>query len=218
VEQPVVSLAAAPDGSAALARLQDGRTLRVSVDPLRTEDTGVSTAIAWTGNRISRTAPVAAPAEARAEAPVPAIPREPAPKPEPPRAEQPSTPVPAPPAIPSGPAPKPEPPPQQPPVVPDAAPEAAGGVVSGIVSGTAAAEVRAVVLFGPDNVLREAVRVAPGPGGSWSAGPLPPGAYRIVLDAGGDRNVESDPPFARVVVMDEPVRAPEMKVLRVTRP
>ena len=45
-----------------------------------------------------------------------------------------------------------------------------------------------------------------------------PGSYRIVLDAGGNRSVVSDPPFARVVLDGRPVQAPELTVLRVMRP
>jgi drug/metabolite transporter (DMT)-like permease len=212
VEQRVVSLAAAPDGSAALARLQDGRTLRVSLDPLRTEDAGVSTAIAWTGSRMPP-APPPTPPPAPTVMRVPEQPPAPLPKPAPP-----GVPPSPPPSIPLEPAPMPEPPPSEPPVVPDAVPQSSGFAVSGRLSGAAAGEVRAVVLFGPDNVLREAARVVPAPDGSWSAGPLPRGVYRIVLDAGGDQTVVSEPPFARVVLGDAPVRAPEMKALRVMRP
>jgi len=72
------------------------------------------------------------------------------------------------------------------------------GAIRGRVSGAAATEVVAVVLMGPDNVLREAARVRPRADGAWSVSGLAPGAYRILLDAGGGKALEASPPFRSV--------------------
>lgn len=58
----------------------------------------------------------------------------------------------------------------------------------------------AVVVLGPNNLLKEAARVPVGPGGAWSASGLAEGAYRIVLDAGGGKAVETRPAFRMVRV------------------
>jgi len=58
----------------------------------------------------------------------------------------------------------------------------------------------AVVLLGPDNILREARRVPPAADGSWSTGSLVPGRYRIQLDGGGNRVLVTRPPFLLVVL------------------
>lgn len=84
----------------------------------------------------------------------------------------------------------------------------------GRVVGPAAGEVLAVVLLGPDNLLREAARVAPRPDGTWVAEGLAPGSYRAVLDGGSGKVLVSSPPFVtfrveggkRVVVPDVEVR------------
>lgn len=228
-EQAVVAIAAAPDGSAALARLEDGRTLRVSFDPLRVEDAGVSAQIAWNGPRAGYAPPPdRAPAAAAPIAPPAApSPADLPPKPTiaPPNREIPAVePGPAAPrdsslVVPAAPAPKPEPPPSEPPVVPTATEGAEGPHLHGRITGTEIGQVRAIVVFGPDNVLREAARIAPRADGWWSAGPLAPGTYRIVLDAGGDRSVLSDPPFVQVrVAAGEAARAPELRVVRVLGP
>ncbi len=95
----------------------------------------------------------------------------------------------------------------------------APGEVHGRIVGPAAGEVRFVVLSGPNNVLREAARVAPDADGSWIAGPLEPGTYRVVLDAGGTRLLVSDPAFITVIVLrDGPVQATQLNALRVVRP
>jgi hypothetical protein len=201
---PVVALAIAPDAAAALARLEDGRVVRFRVEPLgdAVED-GTARAIAWPGER--------------AQAPVPEPERPAPPKPEPvppplPEPEPPPVPRPVPPAEPA-PVPEPEPSPEpEPPPPPEPSPEPSFGVarpaepvvasaeagLRGRVTGGASAEVVAVVVFGPDNMLREAARVRPGPDGAWSATGLAPGAYRIVLDGGGGKVLEVRPAFRTV--------------------
>ncbi len=197
---PVETLVSAPDGSQALARLPDGRTFLVSLDPLLAREVGVSTAIAWPG---SRAASAAEPPEPTPP-PVPSIRPQPA-APPPPPSQAVSVGEPAPPA-PS----------------PAAAGSEAGSpgtTIRGKLTGPAAGDVKAVLVLGPDNLLREAARVAPSSDGSWSAGPLPSGTYRILVDAGGSRAASSDPPFVTVTVGKEPaVDAPDLRVLSIRTP
>lgn len=74
--------------------------------------------------------------------------------------------------------------------------------------------VEAVVLLGPDNILREAARVQPGQDGMWSVDGLEPGRYRIQLDGGGDRVLVAKPRFLMVDVGETPTRAPEIQAVR----
>lgn len=108
--------------------------------------------------------------------------------------------------------PEPEPEPEAASV---AAPE--GADLYGRLSGEARGEVRWVVLQGPDNLLNEGARVAPDADGAWSCDGLAPGTYRVVLDAGGNRQVQSSPPFRVVRVEDdgEPIEVETIEVLRV---
>lgn len=92
-------------------------------------------------------------------------------------------------------------------------------MLRGRLTGPAAAEVKAVVVLGPNNLLREAARVAPSSDGSWSAGPLPRGTYRILVDAGGSRVASSDPAFLTVTVDQElTVDALELRVVAIRAP
>ena len=122
---------------------------------------------------------------------------------------------------PTSPAPSPAPPSAPPPASPLAATEArsSGAMLRGRLTGPAAAEVKAVVVLGPNNLLREAARVAPSSDGSWSAGPLPRGTYRILVDAGGSRVASSDPAFLTVTVDQElTVDALELRVVAIRAP
>lgn len=74
--------------------------------------------------------------------------------------------------------------------------------------------VQAVVLLGPDNILREAARVQPDQDGTWRVDGLDPGRYRIQLDGGGDRVLVTEPRFLMVDVGETPTRAPEIKAVR----
>ena len=135
------------------------------------------------------------------------------------------------------PPPPPEPPPQPPPevapsetaappaqVAPAAlAPEAPApreipgdpGTVSGLITGPAAAEVAAVVFLGPDNILREAVRVVPDASGRYSAPPLPAGSYRIVAAGKEGRVLICSPPYISIRLgSSSAVEAPAFSVLR----
>ncbi len=210
IEVAIVSLVAASDGSGALGRASDGRTLHVTLDPLGVEDFGVSTAVAWIGARVPYTPSIPEPVE------IPAPVAEKIPPPEPASALP--IPPPEPEAVPPPPLERQAPPAPEP-IAPEPASPEPASTIRGRIAGPARSEVSAVVLYGPDSLLREAARVAPAPDGSWSAGPLPAGSYRVVLDAGGSRTVVSEPPFARVVVPEGAgAVAPELTVVRVMRP
>jgi len=114
------------------------------------------------------------------------------------------------------PAPVPQAPAPVPPIVP-AAPEipAAPGTVSGTISGPAVAEVAAIVFLGPDNVLRESLRVSPDERGRFRVSALPSGAYRLVAAGKAGRVLICDPPFITIRVGGNgAVEAPVLKILR----
>ncbi len=148
-----------------------------------------------------------APAEGKPPGPARAAEAEPAPPPdaaedEPP-APAPAAPSPVEVAAPEEPAP--------PPSLP-----AGLGAARGRISGPEAAKVAAVVLFGPDNLLRTAMRVRPSAGGAWSAEGLEPGLYRILLAGEEGRVVASDPPYRTVRVESGRVTAvPDISASRV---
>jgi hypothetical protein len=135
--------------------------------------------------------------------PAPVLPPEPIPKPEsapPKESAPPPISVPAAPTV-SEPAPAPAPP------VP--------GALSGQIFGPALGAVAAVVVLGPDNVLREAARVRPDEHGRWEIRGLPEGAYRILAAGNGGRVLTCDPPFVTIrVISDQAVEVPGLKVLR----
>jgi hypothetical protein len=119
--------------------------------------------------------------------------------------------------------PLPEEPPQveSAPVAPAASHETAApqpiepGTVFGSVGGPAVADVAAIVLLGPDNVLHEAARAVPDERGRYSASALPPGGYRIVAAGKAGRVLICDPPFITIRVdSNGAVAAPVLKVLR----
>jgi hypothetical protein len=74
--------------------------------------------------------------------------------------------------------------------------------------------VEAVVMLGPDNILREAARVKPDPDGTWSVDGLDPGRYRIELDGGGDRVLVAEPLFLMVDIGQTATRVPEIRAVR----
>jgi hypothetical protein len=189
---PVVALAAAPDGRTALAGLSDGRVLRVEIDAALE----LRVASAGTGLVATRATPVSVASFPQEEVPAPAQPP-PDPPPgrppvqvDPPRQES---------AIASPVEERPEDPQPAPPAVEPTA----GAVLHGRVTGPAASAVVSVVVLGPDSVVREARRVAPGPDGRFRVGDLAPGRYRVVVDAGGSRVLVTRPPFHVVDVREE---------------
>jgi hypothetical protein len=231
VAWPVRSLASSPSGLRAVALLEDGTFLRVELDPLRVHEEGRGFAIAWPGEKMAYSpAPEPIPerepepAEPVREVPPPVLPAEP---PEQARARPervespiPSTRAPEPVASPPSSRPvKAEPPAPREPPAPQPRSTPVPGEVRGTVRGPAADQVVAVVLLGPDNVLREAARVRPGADGAWSVTGLPPGAYRVVLDGGGKRFLETDPAFGTFrVEAGRPTEAPAILVIRAVSP
>jgi hypothetical protein len=106
--------------------------------------------------------------------------------------------------------------PQPAPVIPEprTIPGAAGTVV-GQIDGPSRGDVAAIVVFGPDNVLREASRCVPDEQGRFSVDGLAPGAYRIVAAGKGGRVLICEPPFVTVRVgSDGAVEAQVLKVVR----
>jgi hypothetical protein len=103
-------------------------------------------------------------------------------------------------------------PPQEPPPEPGGAAEP--GTVFGTISGPAMAEVTAVVLLGPDNVLREAARAIPDEQGRYKSAALPPGSYRLIAAGKRGRVLICNPPFISLkVASNGAVEAPVLKVL-----
>jgi len=176
VDAPVVDLAIDRSGGPGLARLADDRVIRVGIDPLSVEDAGQES---------SSTAAAADPAPP------------PPPLPPAPPAQRPSEPEP------SGSATAPS-------IAAAVAPEEeerldAGAVqLRGKISGPERVNVVAVVLFGPDNILREASRIPPDADGSWRVGGLAPGRYRVVVDGGGRNVLVSEPAFHVVEIEPGP--------------
>ena len=100
-------------------------------------------------------------------------------------------------------------------VPPEIEPQAAPGTVFGVVEGPSLAEVAAIVLLGPDNVLHEAARAIPDERGRFVSSALPPGTYRLVAAGKGGRVLICEPPFITVRVdSNGAVEAPVLKVLR----
>jgi hypothetical protein len=85
----------------------------------------------------------------------------------------------------------------------------------GRITGPEATHVDAVVVFGPNNILNEARRVRPSSDGSWTAGGLEPGRYKVQLAAAGGGVLVTDPPFAWLDVKAEGrIQVPDFRVLR----
>src|SRR5882672_2421865 len=156
--------------------------------------------------------PASAPAPKIALAPGPEP--MPAPVPEPTRAVQPPGAAPseirsAPPEPPADADPRPPPAPMPPvaaprsraiPQVPAATPAATEeAVLRGRVTDSRHLTA-AIVIYGPDSIVREWGRARPGDDGSWDAPLPPPGTYRLVPEAEGTRPLRSSPNFHTVVV------------------
>lgn len=188
-------LVAAPDEPSGLALLADGRVAAIGVDPLRLSDRGTARALAWPGVR--------APVEAR---PAP-IELPPAPPPPPATSPVAAPPVAAPVPVPVEAATE-EPPP--------ATGSAAAGTIRGTVAGPERAAVRAIVVLGPDNILREAAQVVPDGAGRWTVSGLKAGTYRVVAAGDTGRVLICDPPYVTVRVgADGAVEAPALNAMRV---
>lgn len=93
--------------------------------------------------------------------------------------------------------------------------DANGARVRGSVEGLPAGLSGTIVIFGPDNILREARRIALSRDGRWAASDLAPGRYRVQLDGGGKTVLVTDPPFLWVEVPPSgSVRTTPMRVIR----
>jgi hypothetical protein len=90
---------------------------------------------------------------------------------------------PAPPEVPPGPTRRPIRPP----------------VLSGIVSGRHDLA-EAIVLYGPDSIIKEHARISPSPDGTWSLPLPPPGRYRLVPIGADSSPLRSTPNFHSVVI------------------
>jgi hypothetical protein len=198
--EPVVSLAVANDGTSALARLADGTVHAVAFVPLRIDVAGTAAVLAEHARGPS--------VESRAEPdtlarePEAAIPEPATTAPEPAATEPESAPT-----QPAPTAPAPE-------TAAEAGAAAEGHQVWGRIVGDAADRVAAVLLLGPDNILREAQRVQPGSDGWWWADGLQPGRYRVQLDGGGETVLLTQPPFILLDIQaGKPVRAAEIRVV-----
>jgi hypothetical protein len=88
----------------------------------------------------------------------------------------------------------------------------AGGVLRGCIEGNPAG-VAAVIAYGPDSIVREQARAAPGADGCWEM-PLPPaGTYRVIVlrPAGAGGRVE--PNFHTVRVAGQGVEGIDFRVV-----
>lgn len=94
-------------------------------------------------------------------------------------------------------------------------PPAARGGLAGRVVGPAADLAAAVLLLGPDSILREAARVPVAADGTWRAAGLAPGRYKVQVDGGGGRVLVCDPPFRMVEIVEgEPTPSISFRALR----
>jgi hypothetical protein len=216
----VRALVSAPAEPRAIALLEGGSTLLIETEPLGVTPGSSAVAIAWPGTKAGPTPPAAAAAAAVTAATTP--------PPEPPPSE-PVAPAPPPEAIQDSVETGPDPAPVPPPVVPvepppaEAPPAAPPSVenpdlpegVSGRVSGPARADARSIVFLGPDNVLKEAARVAIDATGAYVVSGLRPGSYRVVATGEGGRVLACQPAFVTVIVDGSGRQAvPTLEVVR----
>jgi len=78
--------------------------------------------------------------------------------------------------------------------------------LSGTVAG-GRASVRAIVLYGPNSIIREFARVTPDAAGVWQAPMPPPGVYRVVAIGDGSTPIPVMPAFITVTVAAGEARA-----------
>jgi len=224
---PVVSLAVTGDGAGGLAGLADGRVVALTLAPLALDDVGSGLVV----SRQAPTRPIPSPPPVtppvvelpppapEQPAPEPPAPEPPAPEPPAPEQSTPELPVPEQP-VPEPPAPEPPGERPEPVAVPHLDPaeeqdeEQEGVQLRGRIDGPGATQVVAVVALGPDNLLREAARVAPDDDGHWVLRGLEPGRYRIQLDGGGTRVLITQPPFRHVKLGDAGTIVVDFRVVR----
>ena len=80
------------------------------------------------------------------------------------------------------------------------APPPEPGALTGSVDGPARALVTAIVVLGPDNILKEATRTTLDASGRFTVRGLAPGSYRVVAAGAGGRVLICDPPYVTVRV------------------
>ena len=113
----------------------------------------------------------------------------------------------------AAPAPPPVAPVEEPKAAPAPPPEA--GTLTGSVDGPARGSVTAIVVLGPDNILKEATRTALDASGRFTVRGLAPGSYRVVAAGAGGRVLICDPPYVTVRVGPSGgVEAPTLHALR----
>ena len=221
IPEPALSLASSQDGERVLARLADGTIWSVTFSPLRGEPVGAAMAVAATAPPPQPDGPETAqpePGSSAAESNDPdAVEPETPPLESSPPAEEVAL------AAVVGqeaarPAADPAPVPQEaalepePPALDTALSE--NPQVRGRIAGPAATVVESIVLLGPDNILREERRITPRTDGAWQVDGLPPGRYRVQLDAGGGHVLVTEPPFTVLEIKaGESIIAPEIRVL-----
>jgi hypothetical protein len=224
----VRTLASAPAEPRAIALLEGGSTVLIETEPLGVTPGSPAIAIAWPGEKAGPPPAVAAAAAVPAAAATTSAPSPAPPEPEPVAAAPPPDEIQD--SVETGPDPATSPPPEAaipvvPPVVtpPVAAPPASPPQmenqnlpegVSGRISGPARADAREIVFLGPDNVLKEAARVAIDASGGYVVTGLKPGNYRVVAAGEGGRVLACHPAFVTVVVDGSPRQVPTLEVLR----
>jgi len=172
---PVLALAVSTDGSRAVARLADDGVHPVRFEPLRLESPAPGPDPVAPAPVVTANAPVTDDAQSIRP------PEQPSPLPADEPALNPPTPA-----------------------IESVASEPATDLpaqIRGQIDGPAAGAVVAVVLFGPDNLMHEAIRVRPDADGRYRVSGLAPGRYGVQLDGGGGRSLVTRPP-TRTVVLD----------------
>lgn len=220
VPAAVAALADYPDGDEVLVRLVDGRLFRASFDPPGLAQAGSADRIAGlvkaADGPVLPFATPAKPAERKIAVTADAEPKSTTANREDSTVEPVEVAAPEPPVAvhsPEIPQPEPAPVPEAPDATAVMAEPAPVHQIEGRIVG-ALELVEAVVLLGPDNILREAARVQPDQDGTWGVDGLEPGRYRIQLDGGGDRVLVAKPRFLMVDVGETPTRAPEIQAVR----
>jgi hypothetical protein len=157
--------------------------------------------------------PVPSPTPRPFPSPTP-TPTPPVPGPTPPAPPVPGpTPPPAPDPSPPPPMPSPtQPPPMPSPTPPPIPPTAVGSGLNGRISGMTGLVV-AVVVYGPDSIIRESARVVPESDGSWSIPLPPPGSYRVVPVGQGTRPLRCEPHFQTIQIAGEAMGGLDFRIL-----
>ena len=128
----------------------------------------------------------------------------------------PTPPDPGPEPSPPPPMPTPGPPPPMPTPTPNPFPtphpSEVGSGLTGRISGMTELVV-AVVIYGPDSIIRESGRASPQSDGTWSAPLPPPGSYRVVPVGRGSRPLRCEPHFQTVQVAGEGLGGLDFRIL-----